>query len=138
MEPKFIVVITAIILNPDNKRFLLVKRKEKEQIHKGKWLLPGGKLEKDESLMDALKREIKEETGLEIKDDKEFISDYTFERPNEDLTLGLTFLVKAIEDNVILNKQEYDKSTWIFPHELDNYDYLKFIKPEIEKAFKLL
>ncbi len=138
MESKFIVVLTAIILHPDNTRFLLVKRLENEEIHGGKWLLPGGKLEKDESLMEALKREILEETGIEIENDKEYINDYIFPRPNEELTLGITFLIKAINDDIKLNKEEYEDSVWITPEELEKYDYLEYIKPEIEKAFKAL
>jgi|TARA_Y100000310_G_scaffold82857_1_gene79466 8-oxo-dGTP diphosphatase len=135
MEKKFVVIITAIVLNEDNK-FLLVKRKENQEIHPGKWLLPGGKLEEDESLFQALKREIKEETNLEIEDYNKYINDYIFERPNKDLTLGMTFLVKATNDNVSLNKREYDDFIWITKEELQNYDYLKFIKKEVEKAFK--
>jgi 8-oxo-dGTP diphosphatase len=135
MEKKFVVVITAIVLNKNNK-FLLVKRKENQEIHPGKWLLPGGKLEEDESLFQALKREIKEETNLEIEDNKEYIHDYIFPRPNKDLTLGLTFVVKATNDNISLNKNEYDDFVWITPKELEKYDYLEFIKKEIDKAFK--
>lgn len=135
---KFVVVLTAIIMHPDNTRFLLVKRKEDEEIHGGKWMLPGGKLEKDESLFDALKREIEEETAIEIENEKEYINDYIFPRPNGELALGITFLVRAINDDVKLNMKEYDDFAWIMPEELDDYDYLEYIKPEVEKAFKLL
>ncbi|MBI2663237.1 NUDIX domain-containing protein [Candidatus Woesearchaeota archaeon] len=135
---KFIVVLTAIVLHPDNTRILIVKRKEDEEIHGGKWMLPGGKLEEDESLFDALKREILEETGIEIENEKEYINDYIFERPTGELTLGMTFLIRAINDDVKLNMKEYDDFAWIATEELDEYDYLEYIKPEIDKAFKLL
>jgi|SRR3989344_637503 len=135
---KFIVVLTAIVLHPDNTRILIVKRKEDEEIHGGKWMLPGGKLEEDESLFDALKREILEETGIEIENEKEYINDYIFQRPTGELTLGMTFLIRAINDDVKLNMKEYDDFAWIATEELDEYDYLEYIKPEIDKAFKLL
>lgn len=48
------------------KKVLLVKE-GKENRHYGKWNLPGGHIENFESLTDAVKREIKEETGLSIK-----------------------------------------------------------------------
>ena len=45
-------------------RALIVKRAHEPR--KGEWSLPGGLLELGESLADAVRREIKEETGLDI------------------------------------------------------------------------
>ena len=44
---------------------LIIKRAHEPR--KGEWSLPGGLLELGESLQDAVRREIKEETGLEIE-----------------------------------------------------------------------
>jgi len=46
-------------------RALIVKRAHEPR--KGEWSLPGGLLELGESLVDAVKREIKEETNLDIE-----------------------------------------------------------------------
>ncbi|WP_414836967.1 NUDIX hydrolase [Candidatus Nanohalococcus occultus] len=45
-------------------RVLMVKRSERET-SSGKWCLPGGKVEEDETPREAALREIKEETDLE-------------------------------------------------------------------------
>ena len=42
-------------------RVLFVKRKDN-----GKWVMPAGSLELDESILACLKREVREETGLEV------------------------------------------------------------------------
>jgi ADP-ribose pyrophosphatase YjhB (NUDIX family) len=57
-------IVVAALVKRDNK-FLLVK----EVIEDGKeyWLVPGGKVEYGETLASALKREIKEETNLDIE-----------------------------------------------------------------------
>jgi len=54
------VVVKAIIQNNDNK-YLVLKKKDKPD-----WEFAGGKLEISENLTQALKREVKEETGLDV------------------------------------------------------------------------
>ncbi len=45
-------------------KFLLVQ--EAKEKCKGKWNIPAGRMEVNESVIDCLKREIKEETGCDI------------------------------------------------------------------------
>ena len=48
-------------------RYLLLHRvKKKNDLNEGKWIGVGGKIEEGESTVHAFKREIKEETGLEV------------------------------------------------------------------------
>lgn len=55
---------SAVFVVDDDGRLLLGVR-EKDP-HRGKWVLPGGKVEPFETLEDAARREIREETGLDI------------------------------------------------------------------------
>ncbi|MFA6268180.1 MAG: NUDIX domain-containing protein [archaeon] len=50
-----------------NKKLLLVKRADDDVEHPSSWELPGGRIEVGEKLEDGLKREVKEETNLEIE-----------------------------------------------------------------------
>lgn len=53
---------SAFIINPENKKILLVKHSDYD-----KWLQPGGHIEEDETPEEAAVREVFEETGLKIK-----------------------------------------------------------------------
>jgi 8-oxo-dGTP pyrophosphatase MutT (NUDIX family) len=54
-----------LIARDDRGRVLLVKQRGGP--FKGEWLLPGGGLEDGESFEDAMRREVREETGLEVR-----------------------------------------------------------------------
>jgi 8-oxo-dGTP diphosphatase len=62
-SPKPVLGIAAVIWN-DRREVLLIRRTKEPR--KGQWSLPGGKVEFGESLEDAVRREVREETGLEI------------------------------------------------------------------------
>lgn len=62
-EPRIILGVGAVIWNPRGD-FLLIRRANPPRQHE--WSLPGGKVEFGETLHEALKREVREETALEI------------------------------------------------------------------------
>jgi mutator protein MutT len=64
--------VVAGLIEKDG-RIFLVKR-PKEKIDGGKWEFPGGKVEPGESLFSALKRELKEELGIEVLSAKPYLS----------------------------------------------------------------
>ena len=75
MGMKEILMVSAFI-EMDGK-FLILKRSKKCKTNKLRWQLPEGKVRKNESLKQALKRELKEETNLKLIDAKffdEFVS----------------------------------------------------------------
>jgi 8-oxo-dGTP diphosphatase len=65
MSAKEVAVAVAILIKP-NGEFLLAQRPE-GKVYAGWWEFPGGKVEPDESVIDALKRELHEELGVDIQ-----------------------------------------------------------------------
>lgn len=58
-----VLAVAAVVWN-ERREVLLIRRTKEPR--KGQWSLPGGKVEFGEHLEDAVRREIREETGLEI------------------------------------------------------------------------
>lgn len=59
-HPRHIAAVSALIVHPDG-RILLIKSPRRG------WEFPGGQVEEGENLIEALKREIKEEAGVEVE-----------------------------------------------------------------------
>jgi 8-oxo-dGTP diphosphatase len=87
------------IIFDKQKRVLLVHRRDYDL-----WNLPGGALEDFESSVNAVRREVKEETGLNIEVDK-LIGVYSKENTND---MVFSFLCKIIDGKITLN-DEADK-----------------------------
>jgi len=61
------MVAAGAVIRDEDGRVLLVKHKpERGGFWQGKWICPGGKLELGEAIEDGIRREVKEETDLDI------------------------------------------------------------------------
>jgi len=68
---KQIDVAVAILLNAE--QHVLTSWRQAHQHQGGLWEFPGGKREADESMLDALKREIHEELGVAVEQAEPFV-----------------------------------------------------------------
>ena len=90
------LTVDGIIL--DNNKVLLIKRKNAP--FKGKWALPGGFVDYNEKVEDAIIREIKEETGVNV-DIKELIGVYSDpKRDPRGHTVSVVFLLEIISGKI--------------------------------------
>ncbi len=78
--PRPAVTVDMVIATQENpRRFLLIKRKNEP--YAGKWALPGGFVDMEESLDDAARRELMEETGVVAEELEQL---HTFGDPGRD------------------------------------------------------
>lgn len=94
------------IIKNDNDEILIVKRHPKSKTDPEMWELPGGKVEDGEFFTDALVREIKEETNLDVDvgDFAEAIqNDYSHKR-----TVQIMMYLTDIKGEVKISEEHTD------------------------------
>ena len=126
MVKNTIRISSALLLN-DNKD-LLVVRKAKSAF----FMLPGGKIEKDEDLIDTLLRELNEELNLQfVGEDFSFLGTHETSAVNEKDTVvqGNIFLLnKALVVESITNRAEIEEVCWITKANYKDYQLAHLLK----------
>jgi ADP-ribose pyrophosphatase YjhB (NUDIX family) len=59
---RLLIGCSAVIFDPTRQKVLLTRRTDN-----GRWCLPGGQMEAGESVLEACAREVREETGLQVR-----------------------------------------------------------------------
>ncbi len=126
----------AIVLSAKNKgNIVLIYR-----ISLNDWSFPKGHVEKGETYEQTMIREIKEETGLDVKIIKK-LPDNLYSNEDEGKISTKMFLVASEDDSKIKPELPGDRTEWIPYDEVveklsyDNLkDYFKKVLPEIKKA----
>tara|TARA_Y100000310_G_scaffold10865_1_gene11507 strand:+ start:285 stop:701 length:417 start_codon:yes stop_codon:yes gene_type:complete len=115
-------------------KMLVLKRASNDIHFPGIWEPPGGRLELGENPDDGLKREVKEETGLEI-DILHPLSIRHFVRQDGQTVTMIIYLCKVQNDEVVISK-EHEGFGWVSLW--DCKDRLTdFFHPEVDVFHKL-
>ena len=131
------IVLGGVVFNKQGK-VLIIQRSDNDDIYPGMWELPSGKREFFESSYNSLIREIKEETGLDVKIIQPCsVFEYKIEKPNEirDST-QINFIVTSEITEVKLS-EEHQNYAWISKDEVDKNGMSDKIKKVIQTAFDL-
>ena len=111
-----IEVVAGIIYKGD--KFLIAQRNLKKS-QGGYWEFPGGKVEKNETNQEALKREIKEEFNADIEV-KEYVGEIIHHYPEKDVKLSFYKANLISETLEILEHEDYK---WINKEEKTKYQF---------------
>lgn len=114
------LIVAVALIERDNK-ILIVRRRDPghPQWHH-RWEFPGGKIELYETPVDALKREVKEETGLTVNSERLLgVSTYHWNTPKGiQQTFILLYHCSDCVGEIRLNSEENDDFTWEKPEAL--------------------
>ena len=120
------IIAVALVRNSEN-RYLICKKPAGRGVFPNQWGLPGGGIELGEKIEGALRREVREEVGLEISQ----ITPWTFGEDVQDklydgaskrvYMIYLYFDCLAGNEDVVLNDEFVDHA-WVRLDQLDEFD----------------
>ena len=102
-----------------NGRILICQRPEGKTLA-GYWEFPGGKLEAGETMQDCLKRELKEELGIDAQIGS-FFMESVYKYAFGEISLCAYFATIDSSQELVLN--EHPRVEWIIPDDLDKYAF---------------
>ena len=137
--------VDGILINPDNE-ILILQRANYLKNFRGQWGFVGGSVEKkDNSNKDAIIREIKEETGIELNDhEKENMKSYEIHEhlggPNDEEVVSDTeyWIVKLDEKYDIKISKEHQRYKWVDSESFKEKQgkYMSDVYHYIEKIYR--
>lgn len=132
-DKRFIARCAAVIYNKDKTKVLMFSFKDY-------YMLPGGRIEFNETSLDAIKREIKEETGYDLKFTFLGVQENFLRKDDKDI-MQYVFLYESIYDgntSSFVNKDN-DSQTFAFIdiNKLDEYNIVPHSNVDIIKNHKV-
>ncbi len=136
------VAITAIVVKEG--KYLITQRSASKKRFPGMWTVPGGKLEASDYLAlpkdtefywynvleRTLRREIKEEVGIDIEN-IEYVTSLATVHADGSPSLVISCVADYVSGEVTLQLEENDQFAWISLEEAKNYQLLDGIYDEL-------
>ncbi len=132
LYPRPALTVDAIVVagHPSAYQLLLIERKKDP--YAGKWALPGGFVDMEETLGQACIRELKEETGLELPRMEQFRVFDAVNRDPRHRTVSVVFYAFISEPKAVCGADDAALAQW-FP--IDDLPALAFDHDEIVTMF---
>jgi len=150
----FYFVANVVVYRESDGRCLILERSDEEKVHPGKYGVIGGKLEWQDldihyptringDVLDfeneierLLAREVKEETGIEIRSSFTYINNLAFIRPDEVPVVLVKFAVKYKKGDVKLEQGAFIDYAWVNEAEVKDYNCIEGIAEEVAITIK--
>lgn len=121
------IIVHALIVN--NGKVLILKRID-NTYEGGLWDLPGGSLKSGEDLLDGIKREVLEESGLRIDELELFYHNSNVDAKKNKQFITIIFLTTLNDKNPVISisDKEHSQFKWTAPEEIDKYQTVSYLK----------
>jgi len=127
------VTSSAILVR--NNKILVYKRSKSKRCYAGFWDVTGGHVEKGETPEDTLKREVKEELGVDIIDFKFLgVLKDDIDPTSKEIYDNYYFIVTKWKGE-IKNLSDEEELKWIGKDEIDGFRFTEKMKELLKKVF---
>jgi mutator protein MutT len=109
---------------------LLLRRSSSDNFLPGFWELPGGRMDNGENLVSGLKREVEEETGLQVIPTYPLKAVSYYEDPIYPReSYGVFYLCKVESENQqVVISSEHDEFKWVSFEKIESFNINGYIK----------
>ncbi|MFA6353802.1 MAG: NUDIX domain-containing protein [Candidatus Paceibacterota bacterium] len=130
------VGVKIILQNKEGKYLVILRSAVKYPDAGAKWEIPGGRIISGTILLENLKREVKEETGLEIKDDPRLLTaqDIIQNQKNKHI-VRLTY--SGFSDGEVKLSDEHTEYKWLNREELMKLEPMDPVLKEVLTKFSI-
>ncbi len=131
----FTVSLKGIVYNPKDKTFLLVNDAATEtEFYKnaGPWEFPGGRIQEEEELEVALKREIGEEIG-NVQFENKGVVDCSYRLFADKPWIDIYHLLYYVEGEIKISN-EHVEYRWVTQENIEKGEYRDWVKEKITRA----
>jgi 8-oxo-dGTP pyrophosphatase MutT (NUDIX family) len=129
------LVVAAICVA--RSRFVLVQRAVSDPFRPGKWSVPAGHVHRAESLDDAVRREVLEETGLRVEEPR-LIGAVTYDEIGDEgrleFVLQLNYIVACADAALAPRTQDVSAAQWVAPDQFDKMGLDGFTRAVLAQA----
>ena len=137
MEPKLFVAAKAFIVYNGKVLNLRESSKYEDTTQTGNYDVPGGRVKPGERFDHGLLREVKEETGLEIKIGNPIaVSEWRPKVRGEDWQVVAIFFECFTKSNNVILSSDHDQYIWIDPKEYKKHNTIPTNWPAFEAYCK--
>lgn len=138
IDKTHLILVNGVVFK--NNKVLVSQRSWEEPHEPGKWTIPGGKVERTEDIVfnvieKTLKAEIKEETGIEIKEKIQLVTNNTFIRSTGQHVVALIFKCWYKSGRATPLEDTID-CKWIGIEDIKKMEFASNVKNYIIEAFK--
>jgi ADP-ribose pyrophosphatase YjhB (NUDIX family) len=128
-ETQFFVGVHGVIASRG--RLLVLKRSELANYRPGAWDLPGGHLSLGESAEEGLRREVKEETALDVTVERLLGLHNMIHEPYMQALYACRL---TVYQSLTLRPHEHREARWVTPAELEELELIPYLEQILKRG----
>ena len=137
MEPKLFVAMKAFIVHDGKVLIVRESTKYQDGTNAAKYDIVGGRIKPGQAFDESLRREIREETGLEVTMGRPFyVGEWRPVIKGEPAQIIATFFECHADTDTVRLSEDHDDAKWIEPKSFKNFNLIPNLVPAFEAFLK--